>query len=137
MICAGNDRLFAKLAEVLERPDWAADPRFATNRGRLVHKAALVAEMAPILATRPRAHWIAVLEAAGVPAAQIHSIPEALAQPQVQALGMTMPVPGEDFSLIGLPLSFDGLRPQFTHGAPRLGQDNEAEGVSGDAVAAG
>jgi crotonobetainyl-CoA:carnitine CoA-transferase CaiB-like acyl-CoA transferase len=137
MICAGNDRLFAKLAEVLERPDWAADPRFATNRGRLVHKAALVAEMAPILATRPRAHWIAVLEAAGVPAAQIHSIPEALAQPQVQALGMTMPVPGEDFSLIGLPLSFDGVRPQFTHGAPRLGQDNAAEGVAGDAVAAG
>ena len=137
MICAGNDRLFAKLADVLGEPGWAADPRFATNRARLVHKAALVAEMARILATRPRAHWIAALEAAGVPAAQIHSLPEALAEPQVQALGMMMPVPGEDFSLTGLPLSFNGERPRITHGAPRLGQDNAAEGVVADAAAAG
>src|SRR5215472_1542749 len=122
MICAGNDRLFGKLAEVLGRPDWITDPRFAGNRGRLVNKAALFAEMAPILAARPRAQWIAALDAAGVPATQIHSITEAQAQPQVQALGMAMPVPGEDFTLTGLPVSFDGARPGFAHGAPRLGQ---------------
>jgi formyl-CoA transferase len=129
MICAGNDRLFAKLADVMERPDWIGDPRFAGNRARLVNKDALVAEMAPILLTQTRQHWIAVLQAAGVPATQIHSIPEALAQPQVQALGMAVPVPDEDFSLTGLPLSFNGERPAFAHGAPRLGQDNAAFGV--------
>jgi formyl-CoA transferase len=85
--------------------------------------------MAPILLTQTRQHWIAVLQDAGVPATQIHSIPEALAQPQVQALGMAVPVPDEDFSLTGLPLSFNGERPAFAHGAPRLGQDNEAYGV--------
>jgi crotonobetainyl-CoA:carnitine CoA-transferase CaiB-like acyl-CoA transferase len=126
MICAGNDRLFAKLAEVLGRPDWTVDPRFAGNRGRLVNKEALFAEMAPILATRPRAAWIKALDDAGVPATQIHSVTEAQAQPHVQALGMAVPVPGEDFSLTGLPLSFDGERPGFAHGAPRLGQDNAA-----------
>jgi crotonobetainyl-CoA:carnitine CoA-transferase CaiB-like acyl-CoA transferase len=129
MICAGNDRLFAKLAVALGRPDWIADPRFAGNRGRLINKTELFAEMAPILATRPREHWIKLLDGAGVPATQIHSITEAQAQPQVQALGMAMPVPGEDFSLTGIPLSFDGERPQFAHGAPRLGQDNAALGV--------
>ena len=126
MICAGNDRLFAKLAEVLGRPDWIADPRYAGNRGRLDNKAALFAEMAPILAARPRRHWIAALDAAGVPATQIHSVTEAQAQPQVRALRMALAVPGEDFSLTGLPLSFDGVRPGFAHGAPRLGQDNAA-----------
>jgi crotonobetainyl-CoA:carnitine CoA-transferase CaiB-like acyl-CoA transferase len=130
MICAGNDRLFAKLAEVLGRPDWIADPRYAGNRGRLINKDALFAEMAPILAARPRAEWIRVLDEAGVPATQIHSIEEAQAQPQVKALGMAVPVPGEDFSLTGLPLSFDGERPGFAHGAPRLGQDNTALGVA-------
>ena len=129
MICAGNDRLFAKLAEVLGRPDWVTDPRYAGNRGRLLNKDALFAEMAPILATGNRAEWIAALDRAGVPATQIHSITEAQAQPQVQALGMAVPVPGEDFALTGLPLSFDGERPGFTHGAPRLGDDNAAFGI--------
>jgi formyl-CoA transferase len=129
MICAGNDRLFAKLAEVLGRTDWIADTRYAGNRGRLINKDALFAEMAPILVTKPRAHWIAALDAVGVPATQIHSITEAQAQPQVQALGMALPVPGEDFALTGLPVSFDGERPGFAHGAPRLGQDNALLGL--------
>ena len=136
MICAGNDRLFAKLADVLGHPDWITDPRYAGNRARLLHKDALFAEMAPILATRPRAQWIDMLEAAGVPATQIHSVSEAQAQPQVQALGMAVPVPGEDFSLTGLPLSFDGKRPGFAHGAPRLGQDNAAFGIDAAVMAA-
>jgi hypothetical protein len=42
---------------------------------------------------------------------------------------MAVPVPDEDFSLTGLPLSFNGERPAFAHGAPRLGQDNAAYGV--------
>ena len=33
LICAGNDRLFAKLADALGRPDWTTDERFAGNRG--------------------------------------------------------------------------------------------------------
>jgi crotonobetainyl-CoA:carnitine CoA-transferase CaiB-like acyl-CoA transferase len=129
IICAGNDRLFARLAAVLGRPGWVGDPRYATNRARLENKAALLAEMAPILAARPRAEWIALLEQAGVPAAQIHSLKEALAQEQVQALGMFQKVPGEDFSLTALPLTLDGERPLIAHGAPRLGQDNRALGL--------
>lgn len=121
LICAGNDRLFAKLALVLGRPELAGDPRFAGNRDRLANKPALFAEICPILASRERAHWLAALGRAGVPAAPINDLPEALAQPQVQALGMFQSVPGEDFTLTALPLSFDGERPAIRHGAPRLG----------------
>lgn len=123
LICAGNDRLFAKLAEVLGRPDWTSDERFATNRARLLHKAALFAEMAPVLLGAPRADWIGRLEAAGVPASPIHSLAEALAEPQVQALDMFQAVPGEDFTLTALPLTLDGSRPRIARGAPRLGAD--------------
>ncbi len=136
MICAGNDRLFAKLAEVLGRPEWVGDPRYATNRARLKNKAGLFSEMAPILAAKPRAHWIEALVTAGVPSTPIHLLGEALAEPQVRSLGMTMPVPGEDFSLTGLPLNFNGERPRFAHGAPRLGQDNAAFGVPANDLAA-
>ena len=69
----------------------------------------------------PRAHWVAVLERAGVPVSPINTLPEALAEPQVQALGMMQAVPGEDFSLTALPISVDGERPRIRGGAPRLG----------------
>ena len=124
LICCGNDRLFAKLATALERSDWVADSRFATNRARLANKAALLTELVPLLQARPRAQWIECFEAAGVPCAPIHSVPEALAHPQVQALGILAPVPGEDFSLTALPLLLDGQRPALRGAAPRLGEHN-------------
>lgn len=129
LICCGNDRLFTKLAAELGRPDWPADERFATNRARLAHKAALLAELEPLLRQRPRAEWTARLEAAGVPCAPIHTVPEALAHPQVQALGVLQAVPGEDFRLTALPFSIDGERPALHAGAPRLGQHNALHGI--------
>ena len=129
LICCGNDRLFTKLAAELGRPDWPADERFATNRARLAHKAALMAELEPLLRQRPRAEWTARLEAAGVPCAPIHTVPEALAHPQVQALGVLQAVPGEDFRLTALPFTIDGERPAMHAGAPRLGQHNALHGI--------
>lgn len=130
LICCGNDRLFAKLAQELGRPDWIGDARYARNRARLQNKAALLGELRPILRTLPRDSWIARFEAAGVPCAPINSVPEALAQPQVRALGLRQAIPGEDFSMTGLPLSFDGHRPTVRRAAPRLGADNAEFGVA-------
>ncbi len=121
IICCGNDRLFAKLASALAKPEWAEDPRFATNRARLAHKAVLVVLMGEILRLVPRADWIARLEAVGVPAAPINTLPDALAEPQAKALGILQDVPGEDYRLTGSPLSFDGVRPAIRNAAPRLG----------------
>ena len=129
LICCGNDRLFAKLATQLGRPDWIDDARFASNRARLTHKAELAAQLMPLLRAQPRSHWLARLEAAGVPCAPVHSVPEALAHPQVQALGQLQPVPGEDFPLTALPLLIDGQRPPLRGPAPQLGQHNTAHGL--------
>ncbi|MCX7230568.1 MAG: CoA transferase [Burkholderiales bacterium] len=123
LLCVGNDRLFVKFAQVLGRPDWPADARFRSNRDRLVNTAELLGQIRAVLRTRPRADWMAALEAAGVPCAPIHSVPEALAQPQVAALGIVQAVPGTDFALTGLPLSFDGERPAIRGPAPALGAD--------------
>ena len=124
LICCGNDRLFAKLAQVLGQPGWMDEERFATNRARLAHKAALFEQLMPLLRARTRAEWIERFEAAGVPCAPVHSVPEALAHPQVQALGILAPVPGADFSLTAMPLRIDGERPLARGIAPRLGEHN-------------
>jgi formyl-CoA transferase len=130
LICCGNDRLFGKLANELGQPQWTRDPRFATNQARLQHKAALFAELCPLLRLAPRQQWMARFEAVGVPCSPILTVPEVMQEPQVQALGMVLPVPGEDFHLTGLPLSFDGQRPRFACGAPRLGQHNGEHGLA-------
>ena len=121
IICCGNDRLFAKLARALGKPEWSEDERFSTNRARIGNKTTLTVLMTEILRTEPRAAWIERLEAAGVPAAPINTLPEALNEPQSKALGILQDVPGEDYRLTGLALSFDGVRPAIRNAAPRLG----------------
>nr|MBF0681499.1 CoA transferase [Pseudomonas sp.] len=125
MICVGNDRLFTKFAQAMGHPDWCDDERFATNRQRLQNRQAMVQTIQSVLHTAGRGEWISRLEAAGVPVAAINSIPEALAEPQVQAIDMLRPVGDEGFMLAGLPLSFDSVRPAVTRPAPRLGEDND------------
>lgn len=130
VICVGNDRLFVKLCAALDQPNWAADPRYATNRLRLANRDALADALNARLAAKTRAEWLALLDAAGVPCAPIHQLAEAIAQPQVQALGIFQDVPGESFKLTGLPVSFDGVRPQIRSAAPSLGQGGRfASGV--------
>ncbi|MBV6305127.1 CoA transferase [Candidimonas humi] len=124
LVCCGNDRLFAKFAHELDCDSWASDERYATNRARLRNKDELLAQIVPRLRARSRADWLARFEAAGVPCAPIHTIPEALDHPQVRALQQLREVPGEDFRLTALPFSVDGARPTRRGPAPRLGQHN-------------
>jgi formyl-CoA transferase len=122
IVAAGNDRLFAKLAKVVGRAEWAADPAYATNAARVENKPALLAELAAIFGTASKGEWIDRLEAAGVPCAVINTLPEASATPQAAALGIVQRVPGADYTLIGLPLSFDGARPTIRRAPPAIGE---------------
>lgn len=124
LICCGNDRLFAKLSTVLGQGHWINDPKFSTNRQRLIHKSELLEQLCPLLLKKSREHWVQVFEGVGVPCSSIFSLPQALESPQVQALALRLPVPDQDFKLTGLPLSFDGLRPPIQKGAPKLGEHN-------------
>lgn len=125
LICAGNDRLFAKLAATLGRPDWAQDARFSTNRARLAHKETLVKKIDALVRTQPRAVWMQRFSAAGVPHSPIHTIDEVVAHPQVAALQLRQAVPGTDFGLVATPLLFDGRRLPLRSEAPRLGEHND------------
>jgi crotonobetainyl-CoA:carnitine CoA-transferase CaiB-like acyl-CoA transferase len=126
LICCGNDRLFAKLAREVGHAEWIADARFATNRARLANKDALLAPLRAALRERPRAQWLEVLVAAGVPCAPINTIQELVEEPQVQAMGMLVTPPGEDYQVVATPISFDDARPTPRAGAPMLDQHKGA-----------
>src|SRR5690242_10398892 len=126
IVAAGNDRLFAKLARVLGHAEWAADEKYATNAARVAHKPALLDAIAGILATGARDEWIARLEAEGVPCAVINTLPEAAATKQAEALGIVQAPPGHSgYTLVGLPLSFDGKRPQIRRAPPAAGEHTD------------
>jgi crotonobetainyl-CoA:carnitine CoA-transferase CaiB-like acyl-CoA transferase len=125
IVAAGNDRLFAKLAVVVGHPEWAKDPRYVTNAARVEHKAELCGLIDEIFLTRSKGEWIDCLEAEGVPCAVINSLPDAAAHPQAAALGMIQPVPGDDFSLVALPISFDGARPGIRTAPPSVGEHDK------------
>ncbi|MEW6297244.1 MAG: CoA transferase [Thermodesulfobacteriota bacterium] len=124
VIGVANDRLFAKFARALNRPEWAEDPRFRTSADRLAHRDLLVGEIRAMLRQATKEQWMKRLEAAGIPCAPILTIPEVLAQPQTEALGMLRTPPGAEVKVLSLPLSFDGARPALRHRAPSLGEHN-------------
>lgn len=121
MIAAGNDRLYQRLCQVLGRPEWGRDARFATVRDRLTNRAALIPLIQLALLTRPRAVWRAALEAAGVPHAPINKVSEAADDAQTAALDAVLTEPETGYPVLGLPLSLDGARPAVRSPAPALG----------------
>ncbi|GLR48396.1 CaiB/BaiF CoA transferase family protein [Sphingomonas astaxanthinifaciens] len=120
IIAVGNDRQFAALAALLGKPDWATDPRFATNAERIAHRSELVAAIEAITRTRPAADWYEACERAGIPAGPINSIAQALADPQATHRAMLREM--ENFRLLCGPVRLDGERMDSTRPPPRLGQ---------------
>ncbi len=77
-VAAANDGLFAALCAAIGLGDLAADERFATNAGRVEHRAQLVPELERRFGERTAEEWLEALEAAGVPAGKVRTVPEAL-----------------------------------------------------------
>ena len=125
MVAAGNDNLFRRLCAAIGRPGLAEDPRFRTNADRVVKRSELVPILMDIFRTASVAVWAERLDAAGIPNSPIQTLDQVVADAQTAALGIIQPWTGSPaLSLIGLPLSFDGVRPSFAKLAPRLGEDN-------------
>ena len=130
VIAAGNDALFAKLADTLDRAALKTDARFATNDLRTDNAAALAATIEDALAAHPVAHWLDRLEAAGVPAGPLNDVAAALDDPQVAA--RTMVVEADDpavgpLRMAGNPIKIaDFADPATRPPAPDLDADRAA-----------
>jgi crotonobetainyl-CoA:carnitine CoA-transferase CaiB-like acyl-CoA transferase len=124
-LAAGNDRLWARCARVLGHPEWAEDPRFARGGQRVKHRAEVVAMVAEALRGNTREHWLAALEAAGVPCSPVNDIGELAASEQFAAVDIVQTLPESGVQVVGLPINFDRARPWSQRPAPKLGQHTE------------
>lgn len=93
ILTVGNDGQFRKFAEVAGQPQWADDPRFATNKLRVANRAVLIPLIRQATVFKTTAEWVAQLERAGVPCGPINDLSQVFADPQVQARGLAMELP--------------------------------------------
>lgn len=129
IIAVGNDGQFQKLCAVLGEPALADDPRFATNRARVEHRAALVPLVAECTRAFARADLLAALEKAGVPAGPINSVADVFADPQVVARGMRLDLPAGDGGTVPsvrTPIRMSETPPTYDRASPRLGEHTAA-----------
>jgi formyl-CoA transferase len=82
------EKFWRGLLEAIARTDVGEDVRFRDRMGRIENYPALVDTLKPVFAAKPCSHWAERLAAHDVPAAVVHSIPEAMREPEVMHLGM-------------------------------------------------
>ena len=125
VLSVGNDDQFRRLARVLDAPALAADPRFATNADRVRNYDALRQELSSRLASWPRQDLLKALTAAGVPSGAVRTVTEALADPQIAAREMIVPLEhltAGPIRVLGTPLKLSGTPASIRTPPPALGQ---------------
>ena len=144
ILTVGNDSQFRKFAEVAGRPEWADDPRFATNTLRVANRSVLVPLLRQVTVFKTTAEWVAQLEAVGVPCGPINDLAQVFADPQVQARGLAMQLP---HALAGLvpqvasPIRLSETPVEYRNAPPLLGEHTrqvleQVLGLHADAVEA-
>ncbi|RMF09468.1 MAG: CoA transferase [Alphaproteobacteria bacterium] len=128
-IAANKQEQFEALCDVLGREDLLTHPDYATRDERKANRYALKAELEKTLRTREAAEWARNLNAAGVPAGVIMSVPEILAHPQIAARGMladfeAVPGAGRDIRVARIGVKLDREAPGVDAPPPRLGEHN-------------
>ena len=144
ILTVGNDSQFRKFAEVAGRPEWADDPRFATNTLRVANRSVLVPLLRQATVFKTTAEWVTQLEAVGVPCGPINDLAQVFADPQVQARGLAMQLP---HALAGLvpqvasPIRLSETPVEYRNAPPLLGEHTrqvleQVLGLHADAVEA-
>jgi crotonobetainyl-CoA:carnitine CoA-transferase CaiB-like acyl-CoA transferase len=122
---AANQKNWERLLAVIEAPELASDKRFASNAMRMAHLAEMVEILSAKFFTRPSAEWLEQLEAAGIPAGPILSIPEMHEDPQTIARKMVVEVEHPTVGAVktlGLPVKFSATPGGVARPAPLLGE---------------
>jgi succinate--hydroxymethylglutarate CoA-transferase len=130
----GNERQFARIAEVLGHSEWAKDARFASNRARVENRAVIDGLINEALSHDGADAWLAKLKAAGIPCGKINSVARALDDPQTAAREMIEtiehPTVGA-LKMLGIPFKFSDTACSVRRPPPTLGQ-HSTEILSGE-----
>ncbi|MGD8624061.1 MAG: CoA transferase [Anaerolineae bacterium] len=143
-LAAANERQWAILCQVIDRPDLKDDPRFADNGRRVKNRAALRQILDEAFLARDAGEWLDALRQAGLPCGPINTIPEVFDHPQAEARELVLeahhPTAGT-LRFPGFPYKLSATPAAVRRPPPRLGQHTaeilqEVLGHSAEEVAA-
>ncbi|MFA7269279.1 MAG: CaiB/BaiF CoA-transferase family protein [Sterolibacterium sp.] len=125
LLTIGNDSQFAKFCEIAGHPEWALDPRFASNAERVRHRPILVPLLRQATVMRSTADWMAALEEVGVPCGPINNLAQVFADPQVVARGLKIDLPhplAGTVPLVANPIRLSETPVEYRRPPPLLGE---------------
>jgi crotonobetainyl-CoA:carnitine CoA-transferase CaiB-like acyl-CoA transferase len=130
-IAANKQEQFEAVCRVLGHPEWTTDPRFVDRHARLKHREDLRELIEQQMAGASADHWWAALNAAGVPAGPVYTVPQALSHPQIAGRGMVATFPdapgvGRDIRVVRTGFKLDGEAPSVPTPPPLLGEHTRA-----------
>jgi crotonobetainyl-CoA:carnitine CoA-transferase CaiB-like acyl-CoA transferase len=128
MVAVGSDGLWRRFTAATGLDELTDDPRYVTNPARIQHRDTLIPAITQALAARGCAEWTDRLNAAGVPAGPVNTVPAALAQPQIAAREMVVelehPVAGM-LKMLGTPIKLSAQPASIRRPPPVLGQHTD------------
>ncbi|MDH0733667.1 CoA transferase [Pseudomonas sichuanensis] len=129
ILTVGNDGQFRKFAEVAGQPQWADDPRFATNKQRVANRAELIPLIRQATVFKTTAQWVSELEKAGVPCGPINDLAQMFQDPQVLARGLAVNIPhplAGNVPQVASPIRLSETPVEYRQAPPLLGEHTEA-----------
>ena len=125
-IAAAGAGLWQRFCAAIGQPDMASAPEFKTSQLRSQNRNALNERIGAITRQQTSAHWVELLNKAGVPCGAINRIDQTFAEPQVQHLGIARPVVHPklgDINVVGQPINMSANpKPPSMRPTPELGQ---------------
>jgi formyl-CoA transferase len=128
-IAASGDALWARFCETIGAPALLSHPEHASGELRSRNREALNERIGAITKSQPSAHWVKILNDAGVPCGPINSIDQTFAEPQVRHLGIAKAVRHPelgDIKIVGQPVVLTNApQPDEYRPTPGLGQNTD------------
>ena len=125
IIALGNDTLWAKFCEHVNRKELISDERFRTNADRTENHGELFPILSEIMSQRKTDDWIAALGKIGVPCGPINAMDKVVSHPQVQAREMITRIAHQitgEVEVPGVPIKLSETPGDVDAPAPSLGE---------------
>jgi crotonobetainyl-CoA:carnitine CoA-transferase CaiB-like acyl-CoA transferase len=126
-IGVGGDGQWRSFCQSIGRPDLIEVEKYAKGADRTRHKAEIKALLEPIFKKRTSADWLARFEAAAVPAGPIYKVDEIFSDPQVEHLGIAVPLKDPergDVRVVGQPIVMSRTPASVVASIPDAGEHN-------------
>ena len=123
-LAAAGHTIWVRLCEALAAPELVLHADYASAAMRSIHRDRLHAELERRLQSHDTAHWVELLNQAGVPCGPIHSIDQAFADPQARHLGIVQKL--DDVAYLGQPVTLSRTPSRVVAHPPALGEHTAA-----------